>query len=332
MSADTVWFYEKNGERTGPVTDAELLERLAAGEISAATLVWREGMADWAPLSQTELAEGGGIPRTPPAMPALSALPPAMPKLAEPFVPREIHLNPNFRISIRSSFARAWTLLTGRFWPFIGCYLLMMVLLSVANQLIAPVFFLMFPIVAGFSWYTLRVMRGQNAEFDHLFEGFRRQFGPLAILNLIIAGIATVVTLLFAGVAVFGFAFAASALQPSEQDPVMMTLFIVVGVIAYLALFVPMAIFGFLGSFTVFLIIDGGLDAGPALSLAWTAVKQNLGKALLFIIVSSVLSMIGVFALFIGVIVTSAWATIAMAYVYEDAFGGDAEPAQLRIA
>jgi hypothetical protein len=43
MNADPIWFYEQQGEQRGPVTREDLLARLAAGEITPATLVWREG-------------------------------------------------------------------------------------------------------------------------------------------------------------------------------------------------------------------------------------------------------------------------------------------------
>ena len=46
------WYYEKAGQRQGPVPEAELDRFLASGEINPTTLVWSEGMANWAPLAQ----------------------------------------------------------------------------------------------------------------------------------------------------------------------------------------------------------------------------------------------------------------------------------------
>jgi hypothetical protein len=46
------WFYSADGqEKKGPVPESELQQLLASGHISAATLVWSEGMANWAPAS-----------------------------------------------------------------------------------------------------------------------------------------------------------------------------------------------------------------------------------------------------------------------------------------
>ena len=53
------WYYEKAGQRMGPVPESELDRLLASGEISAATLVWREGMANWTPLGQARPSSTG---------------------------------------------------------------------------------------------------------------------------------------------------------------------------------------------------------------------------------------------------------------------------------
>lgn len=56
MSA--MWFYAKDGEQQGPVAAEVIRERLQAGDINEATLVWKEGMAQWSPLGEVlELRE-----------------------------------------------------------------------------------------------------------------------------------------------------------------------------------------------------------------------------------------------------------------------------------
>lgn len=44
-----IWFYEEAGESRGPVTEAELKDRLRDGRLRRGALVWCEGMADWTP-------------------------------------------------------------------------------------------------------------------------------------------------------------------------------------------------------------------------------------------------------------------------------------------
>lgn len=53
MSAE--WYYLINGQQQGPVDERILQEMIASGSLGANDLVWRDGMAQWAPASQTEL-------------------------------------------------------------------------------------------------------------------------------------------------------------------------------------------------------------------------------------------------------------------------------------
>lgn len=47
---DRTWFYAADGQdKKGPVSDGEMKQLLASGQLTAATLVWSEGMANWAP-------------------------------------------------------------------------------------------------------------------------------------------------------------------------------------------------------------------------------------------------------------------------------------------
>ena len=41
------WYYSKNSTQLGPISDTELREKLASGEVMRTDLVWREGMPDW---------------------------------------------------------------------------------------------------------------------------------------------------------------------------------------------------------------------------------------------------------------------------------------------
>ena len=69
--ADVQWWYAREDEQLGPVSPADL-RRLAGGRRSApADLVWREGMAEWAPAARIkglfpdgrEAAEDGSPPQ-----------------------------------------------------------------------------------------------------------------------------------------------------------------------------------------------------------------------------------------------------------------------------
>lgn len=45
------WYYAKNGAQQGPVALEDLKSHIAMGELAPTDLAWREGMADWLPVS-----------------------------------------------------------------------------------------------------------------------------------------------------------------------------------------------------------------------------------------------------------------------------------------
>lgn len=62
-----MWYYADNGERRGPVTDADFQTLCQAGTIGPETLVWRDGMAGWQPCR--EVVPGiGARPAVPPTI------------------------------------------------------------------------------------------------------------------------------------------------------------------------------------------------------------------------------------------------------------------------
>jgi TM2 domain-containing membrane protein YozV len=73
-----MWYYEQNGNRIGPVEEATMRGLIANRTISIDTLVWTNGMANWTPLQQTQLAAGLPVP------PPMPGNPPAAPYQAAP--------------------------------------------------------------------------------------------------------------------------------------------------------------------------------------------------------------------------------------------------------
>jgi hypothetical protein len=50
------WYYMAGNNRQGPVAQEEIHGLIASGNISRETFVWKQGMADWLPAGETELA------------------------------------------------------------------------------------------------------------------------------------------------------------------------------------------------------------------------------------------------------------------------------------
>ncbi len=70
-----LFYLGRNGQQTGPFTEAEVRAQLAAGTVAGTDLIWREGMTDWVPVATIlgvsasppplSSAFGGGVPNRP---------------------------------------------------------------------------------------------------------------------------------------------------------------------------------------------------------------------------------------------------------------------------
>lgn len=67
------WYYANNGQRSGPISDADFQSLVAAGTVKGDTLVWRPGMANWLPYAQVAPTLGAAAPATPPPATPLGA-------------------------------------------------------------------------------------------------------------------------------------------------------------------------------------------------------------------------------------------------------------------
>jgi len=52
-----MWYYALNNQQFGPVADDYLASLIQNKVVNDKTLVWKEGMPNWQPLAQTELAK-----------------------------------------------------------------------------------------------------------------------------------------------------------------------------------------------------------------------------------------------------------------------------------
>lgn len=71
------WWYERNGQRAGPVTEGDLISQVAQGHLSQSTLVWREGLPQWISFKDVDALAALLPPEPPP-------LPPPLPPIATP--------------------------------------------------------------------------------------------------------------------------------------------------------------------------------------------------------------------------------------------------------
>lgn len=64
------WYYSKNSTQHGPVSEAELREKLITGEIALTDLVWSQGMPDWTSAANVPQFARVVPTSTPPFVPA----------------------------------------------------------------------------------------------------------------------------------------------------------------------------------------------------------------------------------------------------------------------
>jgi uncharacterized membrane protein len=65
----TSWHYLKDGVQAGPATTEEITSMITSGAIKADVMVWREGLAAWAPANTQSEFSGVAAPAAPPAPP-----------------------------------------------------------------------------------------------------------------------------------------------------------------------------------------------------------------------------------------------------------------------
>ena len=55
------WFVAVDGKSLGPFTTQQVLSDLASGHYNEATMVWRDGFADWQPAGRVEELKAGPV-------------------------------------------------------------------------------------------------------------------------------------------------------------------------------------------------------------------------------------------------------------------------------
>lgn len=55
VAVDEEWFYEESGQRKGPHSVQEMVERITGGTLTYGALVWRKGFPDWQKIEASDL-------------------------------------------------------------------------------------------------------------------------------------------------------------------------------------------------------------------------------------------------------------------------------------
>ena len=102
------WWYGRDGQRGGPVTEVELLALVAQGNLTATTLVWCDGLSDWTRLRDVSSLAAQLTAEPPPLPPPLPTGTPSKPSATQAVSPMQAD-TPDVRSRNNQSVASAVT-------------------------------------------------------------------------------------------------------------------------------------------------------------------------------------------------------------------------------
>lgn len=342
------WYYAENNDRKGPLEDAAFDELVRVGRITPATLVWREGMANWAPFSQA----GYVVPEaeTPPPvggveMGVCSESGRILPRselveidgrlvsaeyknivlqriregvgtvgsASDPdTLMREVEAR-GYYISFRACIGRAFGLMKRHFWIMVGAIFLVMLISQAAGilPLVGPI--LVFgPLAGGSYWLMLKLHRGEPTGVGDAFVGFSRGFGELVAIGAIIFGVSLLCLLPAIAMVVF------IAVTSGSEPPSTQLVFGMFGIGFLGAL--PIIYFWVSWIFSFLLVVDKGLGIGAALKVSRHAVGMHWWQ---------VFKLLFLTALLIGAIVMGAMIFVGLLSGLAGLWGGGSQGAAM---
>ncbi|HTJ78921.1 MAG TPA: RDD family protein [Rariglobus sp.] len=120
------WYYAINGQRQGPVNQAEFERLVSVGTITPDTLVWRKPMAGWQSLTEVLAADPEAIAMIPPEVPPL-------PDAAAPVSHDPSAAMPGVRV------IGAGPMVYGGFWRRVAARIIDWLILGFAGQIVIGV-------------------------------------------------------------------------------------------------------------------------------------------------------------------------------------------------
>jgi hypothetical protein len=234
----------------------------------------------------------------------------------------------DYNVDIGESISRGWNTFKGNAGLMIGAAVLVYLALAavnIVNLLKIPFLslligvFLTGPLTGGLWKLYIRLNRGEAAELGDAFSGFGPRYWQLVMVTLI-------PTLLTIGM-LFIFGLAAALLIPGMIHarhsgdtssgglmliPVGLLIFVIFLVLVYITT---------CWRFALPLVSDKGLKFWPALQLSRGVVMKHWWGTFGLLLICGLLGIAGVFACFVGVLVTGPVALSAVAAHYDKVFG-----------
>jgi len=224
----------------------------------------------------------------------------------------------DYHIDIGSCLSRAWELVKTNFWISIGVVVVVYACLMVGSFIpcVGGLIQLVIqgPLMGGMYLFFIKLIRRQDATVGDAFAGFSTAFLQLFLVGLV-TGLLIIICMLPAGIVI---GVTAGAMR-SNTAPFFIALAVLVAVI-------PVTYLSICWIFSMPLVIDKKIDFWPAMELSRKVVNMHWWRMFLLALVCGLVSLLGVLALCIGVLVAAPVVMAALMYAYEDIFSGGSPP------
>lgn len=230
----------------------------------------------------------------------------------------------DYAVDLGRLFERAWGLFKQRPGFMLGALALAYLLIFAASvipivSIVAPIF-VQGPILGGLFLVYLRLLRGEHSDVGQLFDGFRKGYWQLVLVQFI-QGLLTMailmpVLLLFIPIVLAGGMFTPGG---GFQAPSALTISLLVAV-GFLTMAVGMVV-GATWMFSVPLVADRGMAFWPAMELSRKVVWRHLGRIILFVLTLMLLNFAGMMLLCFGLLLTAPLSVMMVACLFDELFG-----------
>jgi len=207
-----------------------------------------------------------------------------------------------------------WELIKDQYWLFVG-----IVVVGVLIGSAVPFGILLGPMMCGtyLTFFTKR--RGQPIEFAMLFKGFD-YFGPSLVATLL--HIVPILVIVIPAYFLFYISmFVSIAAQGDEPNPAAMFGVMAMFGLFWLVVMVVIIIISVGFTFAYPLIVDRKLNGFEAVKLSFRAALSNFWRLLGMMLLTGLMSVVGVFACYVGMLLVMPIAYAAIAVAYEQVFG-----------
>lgn len=214
-----------------------------------------------------------------------------------------------------------WNLIKQQYWLFVG-----MTVVGVLIGSVVPLGILMGPMMCGIYLALFQTRRGQPIEFGLLFKGFD-YFGDAVVatlLHMIPIVIVVVPAYLFMYIGMFAMVGVSGR---GEPNPGALMGFMGFMLVMWLVIMVLLIVLSVVFTFAYPLIVDRKLSGLNAVKLSVRAALGNFWRLLGMLLLSGLISLVGVLLCYVGVFFVMPISFAAIATAYEQVFGlGEAQP------